>query len=286
MMDLDIVQFVRDNYLYDAEEVTLFGWGEPLLHPKLKEILDICTEFSHDATLRTYITTNGLFLDDYIDLFLSYPITFVQISLDAVTKELYEKIRVGSNFDKVVSNIAKFKDCIGSNRHVRPYVRLAMVTMNMNFHHMPLLVEFADRYNISEVKFPMLTAFNVEMVPQTVYHNLNLYRKHLYQAIKRGKSLGVKVNYPQMDLTDTRRHKHCHFPYTTLFVSASGKLRSCQSNLECLGHVTKTCWNDKAYKEMRTIVDDENKMPSQCGRCYQATVANWTNPFAHNQGDI
>ncbi len=97
-------------------EIRLFLAGEPLLHK------DIAAMVSHANTngLRTCIHTNATRLTrDLSRELIKAGLTDISFSFDGETKEEYERVRVGADFDRTLSNIIEFlhtKKELGSKR--------------------------------------------------------------------------------------------------------------------------------------------------------------------------
>jgi MoaA/NifB/PqqE/SkfB family radical SAM enzyme len=70
------------SYLMTA---SLWGWGEPLLHPQLSSILRIAQK----QGVTTFLSTNGQNLSDeeVLEALVSYPPTFLIVALDGITDE-------------------------------------------------------------------------------------------------------------------------------------------------------------------------------------------------------
>lgn len=83
----------------------LVGFGEPMLHPRFIEMVN----YAKGIGCNVGIITNGSLLDEKIARFLlESEIDAVDISVDAFSKETYEKIRRGLNFEKLVDNVKMF----------------------------------------------------------------------------------------------------------------------------------------------------------------------------------
>ena len=80
----------------------LVGFGEPMLNPKFFEMI----EYAKGVGCNVGIITNGALLTrEKAERLLNSNIDAVDISVDAYTKEVYEKIRVGLDFDKLKNNV-------------------------------------------------------------------------------------------------------------------------------------------------------------------------------------
>lgn len=76
--------------------------GESLLHPRFLEMIEYAK--SKDVS-PVNLTTNGLLLDEKTsERLLKAGIDVIDVSIDAFTKDSYEKIRVNSDFERVKKN--------------------------------------------------------------------------------------------------------------------------------------------------------------------------------------
>jgi MoaA/NifB/PqqE/SkfB family radical SAM enzyme len=90
-------------HLDRVQSVDFTGGGEPLLQPKLAEWIADATK----AGCETGFLSNGLLLtEEKLKKILAAGINWICISMDGATAEMYHKIRVGSNFERVCENVA------------------------------------------------------------------------------------------------------------------------------------------------------------------------------------
>mgnify|MGYP004641251077 CR=1 FL=1 len=74
-----------------------FSGGEPLCHPQFMEILRLCHDYKH---IHFTVTTNGTLITPVlISVFESYSNLCIQISVDSLNRDVYEKQRGGNTFD-------------------------------------------------------------------------------------------------------------------------------------------------------------------------------------------
>ncbi|UCD82673.1 MAG: radical SAM protein, partial [Desulfobacterales bacterium] len=134
-------------YLDRVQSVDFTGGGEPLLQPQLAEWIADATE----AGCETGFLTNGQLLTaEKLEKILAGGINWICISMDGATAELYNKIRVGSNFDRVcqnVTNIARLRT------GKVPKIMINFVLMNINFHQVEDIVRLAARLGVDQVNF-------------------------------------------------------------------------------------------------------------------------------------
>lgn len=98
----DEIKWVIDELINKGVEFLNIWWGEPLLYKDIFKVLD----YAISKWLMIEMTTNGTLLNkNTIERLLSTWLKFIQISLDWSTKEIYETIRVGSNYNTVINSI-------------------------------------------------------------------------------------------------------------------------------------------------------------------------------------
>lgn len=86
-----------------VDKIRLTG-GEPMARKELPEILDRLYAMGfRDLN----ITTNGVFLDRYIDKFKEVGLTSVNVSLDTLDPDKFETVTRRNRFDNVMANIHK-----------------------------------------------------------------------------------------------------------------------------------------------------------------------------------
>lgn len=108
-MDLNLFKkIISEAKKNDCNAVTLASRGEPTLH---KQFTELCNILKKANFLDLKLNTNATVLDEKkIHAILSTNFSEVIFSVDAGTKETYEKIRVLGKFEKVVNNIKLFNE--------------------------------------------------------------------------------------------------------------------------------------------------------------------------------
>lgn len=101
----------KEFYELGVKAVILIGGGEPLAHPAVGELIEYLGQ--HD--IHVGITTNGCFIDQYLDVIAKYS-SWTRVSMDAATAETFDRLRPAkdgkSKFQEIVQNmkeLAKIK---------------------------------------------------------------------------------------------------------------------------------------------------------------------------------
>jgi MoaA/NifB/PqqE/SkfB family radical SAM enzyme len=134
-------------YLDRVQSVDFTGGGEPLLQPKLAEWIADATK----ASCETGFLSNGLLLtQDKLRSILEADVDWICISMDGATAEMYNKIRVGSDFDRVSKNVAHIAKL---RKGALPKIMINFVLMDINAHQMEEIVQLAADLGVDQVNF-------------------------------------------------------------------------------------------------------------------------------------
>ncbi len=263
-----------------VEEVSMFGWGEPTVHPQFVEILNWLDNFP----VRKYFCTNGMRLGALKDEIFNCHVDIIAISLDGARAETNNRIRRGGNFDKIITNIKSIvaeKKRRGLNR---PYINFVFCAMTSNFRELPDLVRVAAEIGIEEVKAVYFTAFANDFLAQTLWDiDKNILAEIFQQTLERGEELDVKIKLPHLpgeDPANDKSHKECFVGWRDFFLGSDGCVRPCMSTPEKFFRFDKhetfaEMWNDEKFQNFRATVNDEENMPVHCQNCYQSSHCNW-----------
>ena len=119
-----------------------FNGGEPFLQKICWQIWERI--ISLNSAVEITIATNGTIWTDKVADILSRGRFRINLSLDGMSRETYESIRVGSNYDKVMENIHKFGAYC---RDRGTFFSLMINPMRTNWRELPLFIEFCNRHS-------------------------------------------------------------------------------------------------------------------------------------------
>jgi len=106
--------------------------GEPLIHSYLPEMIRYAKEV---GVLDTMINTNGTLLRKGLGgRLIEAGLDKLFFSFDSPHSEVYNKIRVGSDYHKVLNNIKNFMQLRNEMKSITPLTRASMVVMKENEH--------------------------------------------------------------------------------------------------------------------------------------------------------
>ncbi len=126
-------------YLKHASASRFFG-GEPFLIPIYREIWDIIKQVNPE--MQVHIQSNGTICDKSVENLLKELNVFLGISIDAMHKPLFERIRKKASFDKVMDNIHKFEKIMKSQAKAINY---SFCPMRINWQEIPQFIDFVNK---------------------------------------------------------------------------------------------------------------------------------------------
>jgi radical SAM protein with 4Fe4S-binding SPASM domain len=105
VIDFEFFKIVIDQAdKLETGAITIASRGEPTMHKKFIEMLEYINTKKNIFEIK--VNTNGTFLNDKIcHAIFKNNVTQIIISSDHYIKEDYERLRLGSNFEKVVKNV-------------------------------------------------------------------------------------------------------------------------------------------------------------------------------------
>jgi len=287
VLSIDMVKKI-DPFLTKAEEVTLFGYGEPLLN---SHFADILIYLSNYPRLKTYLLTNGVLLPKFVDLLVQNHLTFLSISIDAATEETYKKIRRGGRLSNILKALDMFQGIEQRGLFPVPYLRFIFVAMKENIKELPDLVILAHRYGVKEIKVEYLVAHSKELIDQSLFFHQDLL-SYFSKAQITAKKIGLTLSLPPLigqDESGTEFHKKCNTPRNTFFLSSNGDVRACMISNEIFGNIRfqdpEMIWTGEKLQRFRKQVNSKI-LPADCQTCWQASHLNVNRSEAHVRLDV
>jgi radical SAM protein with 4Fe4S-binding SPASM domain len=122
----------------------------------------------------------------------------VILSFDGVTKRTLEKIRVGADYNRILSNIMALHELKKKHNRTSPLLFMDFVLMNSNIHEAPAFVGMCAKMGIAMIDFRHLVG-NIyfsehEEMPDTKDGKYNYYRQRI---IEESKKYNMDVRLPE-----------------------------------------------------------------------------------------
>jgi MoaA/NifB/PqqE/SkfB family radical SAM enzyme len=239
---------------------SLWGWGEPLLHPQLDRILK--TARRHNVV--TFLSTNGTPLrqERVRNALLDHPPTTLIVAIDGLTDETNTRYRVGAKLEPILDGLRKLAEEKQRRNARYPVLQLRYIVMRHNEHELEDLETFA-RNN----QFDLLTLRSISIYDtpdadavQSGFVPLNeLLQPYQYKDGKRQERAGF----------------YCTMPFWFPTVLAGGEVVGCEQDHSArarFGQIDTTrgfreIWFSEEAAEVRRLVRDEHEKLSFCVHC-------------------
>jgi MoaA/NifB/PqqE/SkfB family radical SAM enzyme len=191
-LPLDLYREKIDPYLDWFDLVYLQGWGEPMLHPNLWEMLSM----AHQKGCRTGFTTNGSWLkDEQNKRLIDQGVNMISVSFAGQAAPIHESLRTNSDFSKLCENFRSLANLKKQKGVTHPWQELHFLMTRANLSEFPYLVELAVALGADEV-----VATNLTYAP-----NLTLDRMHVFgeqplstdaEVINQARNTADRLNIP------------------------------------------------------------------------------------------
>ena len=145
-------------------EIVKWQGGEVFLYKHFEQLMDAAGK----NNVSQEIVTNGLLLNErVINKLLNYNVD-LYISVDGLTKDVYEAIRVGANFDLLMNNLKLLKEIkSGFTNHVMN-LGLNVLVMKKNIDQIEFYPEFANKYGFKKL---CVNAFGPDFISdENIFH--------------------------------------------------------------------------------------------------------------------
>ena len=238
---------------YGCPSLNPQGTNEPLLVPNFEDYIKFASQHGFiDIMMNSNAT---LLTEERSRKLLDSGVTRISFSLDAHSKETFEKIRIGADFDNVIKNIERFMEIKKEGNYELPVVGVSFCKMKVNEDE---LDDFINRWS-EKVDFIKVQNF----IPPELAHDYSQF-------------IPTDSEYVQ----DILSGFNCQQPWQRVYVHNSGEVCPCCTffNEELsLGNISENTihelWNSDKMKSLRNIHKkgnyDENPWCKSCvkGTC-------------------
>jgi len=270
-------------------ELQLQGLGEPLMHPRFFDMVAYAAASGVEVSTNSNLT---LLTPARAERLVQSGLRRLQVSIDGATPETYERIRVRSNWQRVIANLEGLvaaKRRLGSDL---PRVAMVVVVMRQNLDELADLVRLAAGVGVTAVFVQHLCHdFGEETLPahyrpmhefvaeQTLVGEAPARIDEAFGAARAAAvELGVELRLPHIvprpAPPGTRGPERCDLPWRSAYFSFDGRAMPCCmvatpdrvnfGNAATDGVVP--IWESSAYQAFRDRLDSDDP-PDICRSC-------------------
>jgi radical SAM protein with 4Fe4S-binding SPASM domain len=282
-MKLDLFKRIVDETCSGVTSYSLFGDGESLLVTDFEERLKyVSKRKSTNATID--LVTNGMLLTEDTSKLLIDCDVEVSISFDGSSAGLFERIRRGSNLERIGRNIERISTIASQMNPFRaPGIGISIQKENWND-----LVDIVKTSNNLGVKrasmWPVVNPERFRLEP-----NIDVM-KEIANAIYYAEDKGMAVDmYPirlgkyiwdgseYTGIDNSFVNTNCNAPFICTSIAWNGDVCLCCNygdTVENIGGKSfQEVWEGEKYEKLRRRVNHENNLPKSCRNCF------WVNRY-------
>ncbi|MBN1621136.1 MAG: radical SAM protein [Endomicrobiales bacterium] len=274
--------------------------GEVFVSKYFKDIFDEACKYPY---LVQRIDTNGLLLNEtWINKIVEHSVG-LDISIDGITKDIYEKIRYGGKFENLIDNLnliyKKGKETASWSRpENKTLLSMSFITMKSNYRQLEGIVEFAKKYNFGAliINYLCATDYTQEFYKQEKLDDSAEIMEHINKVmphvINEADKCGIKVHdrvsrnnshsmVTKQSNTPRKDKLFCFIPWQQLETNFLGGVRPycfCKKNA---GDINKNSleeiWNNEIFQEYRAKLLSGNCSDFCSAPCLNGQVVNLRN---------
>jgi radical SAM protein with 4Fe4S-binding SPASM domain len=252
-MSEEIYKKIVDECAEHGTPIRLIRWGEPFLHPKIIEFF----KYAKSKGLPVHVTNNGQVINEaHMKALVDLQVDSVIFSFQGATEEQYNIMRVGSNYEKLKSNVLKLVEMRGDKE--KPFIHVSSTMTNESAEEVKNFVDYwgniVDFVGVGKTNLSKLSAMQIKSFE--VAGKLDLLKKQ--ETIK-------KTYVP------------CNEVHKKLSIDWDGKVACCCSDFDnflIVGDLNESSiediWNNsKTLKLFRELLDKNmHKSLTLCSTCY------------------
>jgi pyrroloquinoline quinone biosynthesis protein E len=232
--------------------------------------------YAHSKDIWVRTTTNATLLktQNFYKKIIDAGIGEIQISVDGVTKDTYEKIRKGAQFEKVVENCNLINDYCNSKNLTK--TRMWVLIQKDNFKELKSFPKFASKMGFKRLTFALdIHDWGTNNLVDVKRKQIVLSAKDICELIELGKRYNIDISIWQNQNAKYSNDNLCPWPFERFFIMSDKKILPCcmigSSKVFSLGDLHKKTLKDIWFSKTYTVFRNRhltNNIPEICKNCY------------------
>ena len=171
-------------------QVFFGGFGEPLSHPRIAEMVRQVKALG----CRAELISNGLHLSpDMADALAQAQLDVLWVSIDGSRPESYADVRLGAELPKVLENLKNLRRLLIQRHQNQPQLGIAFVAMRRNIADLPDVLRLGARLGAAFFSISNVLSHTPELAQE------ELYDQTMYSGAYQVTSGLPQVSFPRMD---------------------------------------------------------------------------------------
>lgn len=264
--DMTMEQFdhIIEQLPMRTSNLFLHGLCEPTLH---KDILKMVSAAASKS--RVILVTNGQLLNDRLmrDLF-SASLSGMIISMDSPYKEMYENIRPGADYEKLMENIRLIPEVKRSFPNAS--FKINMTVSEENFDSINDMIDLCADWNIDELVLLGMHTHCLKKRSELIPN----YAERILSIEKYAKAKNVFLSKSTLEYQPGARDKRCDMPWILFYINCDGAVNPCcvheSKSIPIMGNIFSenfnAIWNGRRMRAFRKALLT-SKAPEICRNC-------------------
>lgn len=226
--DWRIIEAVGEAKAMGLKAVTIVGDGEPLLHPRIAEILAALGSMGLDVGIFSNLSKAS---QETLEALVRHCF-FIRASIDAATADIHQQTHGSADFNVVIENLRRLVAIRGERRP--PAIGVQFVTNQWNFHQLPEAAGLfrglgVDYLSIKPAYRNVLSASH----PKNEINNAEVFRLMKQAEGFSTATFKVHAKYPQFAevvehaTNDARHYRKCLATPLSPYLDEDGTVEMC-----------------------------------------------------------
>lgn len=219
---------------------------------------------THSVPFSDVITNGTLLSEEAIAMILDSQLTRLIVSIDGGTKTIFEAVRIGANFERVVANFTLLRTRRRQRGATFPRLRINHVLSELNIDHFEAFLNLIESLEAEEVAVRTVSRMSEAAIQESsdpvFWDKVRAVRVQLAAFCRRTGIVDaafLRDRHTMIDLfTDAGEKLICRTPWTTIAVHPNGDVYPCMAwSRPPIGNLTRQTfdeiWNSAALDALR-----------------------------------
>lgn len=268
----DLFGRIRELLFPYAREASFFGYGESLLSKHLEEYVRLSKK---DGLMATILTNGTLLREKRARALIDAGIDDLAVSFDGASKEVFEDIRRGASYDRVVDNLKTVVRLRNESGRGLPIIQIQFTASNKNIHELPALVRLAAGWGLDVIYVSHCFIAGFMDPADSLYFHQEKTRDIVSRARLLAAELGISMTLSRemaMTVDGLVDDASCRFPWRIIYIGGNGNVAMCGCRyVESAGNILETpvmeILNTPRHREFRRGLRKEAAMHPICQNC-------------------
>lgn len=153
--------------LPDLKAVHFGGFGEPLSHPKIIEMITACKEKGYNVEM---ITNGSLLTTEVATKLIDIGLDWIFVSLDGPDEDYFSRIRPGASFEDVTHNIRMLQNLKKKMNKLTPQLGIEFVATKTNFSKLSMMRGIVDGLGANRFIISNVLPYHESMKDEIIYN--------------------------------------------------------------------------------------------------------------------